>query len=359
MMKQFVLWLFMLVTVVAGFAQQADSIQPVLSDPNAWSVVVLPDPQNYVKFKRNQPLLDIMMNWITENQERLHIKMVLCTGDLVEHNNITNPDGKKMDQTGLQQWETIAAAFGKIDGRIPYVAAAGNHDYNIFSYTHEPKHTNYPKYFTPEKNPLNKQMLREYTSNPDNTPSLENSCLEFTSPQGKPFLFMTVEFAPRDTILHWAKKVVTQPKYKNHTVVLLTHAFLNYKNEQTVTARYDLKDANYGMAIWQKLVKPAANIQMVISGHIGEKDDARKHVGFRTDKNDAGKNVQQMTFNAQAMGGGHYGNGGDGWLRILEFLPNGKTVNVKTFSPFFAMSPSTQHLAWRKESFDEFSFELN
>ena len=74
---------------------------------------------------------------------------------------------------------------------------------------------------------------------------------------------------------------------------------------------------------------------------------------------DAGKNVQQMTFNAQAMGGGHYGNGGDGWLRILEFLPNGKTVNVKTFSPFFAMSPRTKHLAWRKESFDEFSFELN
>ncbi|OQP58374.1 metallophosphoesterase [Niastella populi] len=359
MMKQFALCLLMLLAVATGFAQQTDSTQPALSDPNAWSVIVLPDPQNYVKYKRNHPLLDIMMNWIDENRERLHIKMVLCTGDLVEHNDITNPDGKKMDQTGLQQWETIAAAFGKIDGRIPYIAAAGNHDYNIFSYTHAPKHTNYPQFFTPEKNTLNKKMLREYTNNPDNTPSLENSCLEFTSPQGKPFLFMTVEFAPRDTILQWAKKVVTQPKYKNHTVVLLTHAYLNYKNEQMKTAKYDLEDANYGAAIWEKLVKPAGNIQLVVSGHIGEKDNARKHVGFRTDKNDAGRNVQQMTFNAQAMGGGHYGNGGDGWLRIMEFMPDGKTVHVKTFSPFFAMSPGTKHLARRRESFDEFSFELN
>lgn len=359
MIKMFACWLLLLVICATGFAQQKDSTQPVLSDSASWSIVVLPDPQNYVKYKRNQPLLDIMMNWIDENRERLHIKMVLCTGDLVEHNNIEKPDGLKMDQTGLQQWETIAAAFGKLDGKIPYVAAAGNHDYNIFSYTHEPKHTNYPKFFTPGKNPLNKQLLREYTSNPDNVPSLENSCLEWTSPQGKPFLFMTVEFAPRDTILKWAKKVVTQPKYRNHTVVLLTHAYLNYKNEQTKTAKYDLKDANYGQAIWEKLVKPASNIQLVISGHIGAKNDARKHVGFRTDKNDAGKKVQQMTFNAQAMGGGHYGNGGDGWLRLLEFMPDGKTVHVKTFSPFFAMSPSTKQLAWRRESFDEFSFELN
>lgn len=65
-----------------------------------------------------------------------------------------------------------------------------------------------------------------------------------------------------------------------------------------------------------------------------------------------------MTFNAQALGGGWYGNGGDGWLRILEFLPDDKTVKVRTFSPFFAISPKTQHLAWRTESYDQFSFEL-
>lgn len=44
------------------------------------------------------------------------------------------------------------------------------------------------------------------------------------------------------------------------------------------------------------------NIEMVFSGHIGAPDDPRKHVGFRIDKNSAGKDVSQMTFNAQALG---------------------------------------------------------
>lgn len=359
MAKGFLFLLFCVGLYTGVSAQLKDTVQPVLSDSGSWSLVLLPDPQNYVKFKRNQPILDIMMNWINDNKVRLNTKMVLCTGDLVEHNDIINPDSRKMDQTGKQQWEAIAAAFGKLDGKLPYVTAAGNHDYNIFSYSHWPKHTQYPKYFPSDKNELNLQLLREVTTNPDGVPSTENACFEWLSPQGKPFLFVTIEFAPRNTVLQWAKKVVAQEKYRNHTVVLLTHAYLNYKNERIEKAAYDLADANYGKDIWEKLVKSASNIQLVISGHIGGDNDARKHVGFRTDKNDAGKTVQQMTFNAQAMGGGHYGDGGDGWLRILEFLPDGKTVKVKTFSPFFALSPSTQPLAWRKAPYDEFSFELN
>ena len=63
-------------------------------------------------------------------------------------------------------------------------------------------------------------------------------------------------------------------------------------------------------------------------------------------------------FNAQAEGGGWHGNGGDGWLRILEFHPDGKTVTVHTFSPLFAVSPSTVGLSLRTEPYDHFSFSL-
>lgn len=98
---------------------------------------------------------------------------------------------------------------------------------------------------------------------------------------------------------------------------------------------------------------------MVFSGHIGAPDNARKHVGFRQDKNAAGKKVSQLVFNAQAMGGGWNGNGGDGWLRILEFEPDSKTVKVKTFSPFFAISPSTQYLAWRTADYDQFDLTID
>ena len=98
------------------------------------------------------------------------------------------------------------------------------------------------------------------------------------------------------------------------------------------------------------------NIEMVISGHIGVPNDPKGHLAFLVGENAAGKKVNQMVFNAQALGGGWHGNGGDGWLRILEFLPDGKTVKVKTFSPLFAISPTTQKYAWRTEPYDEFTF---
>ena len=324
-----------------------------------FSFILLPDLQNYSKFSRNQPILDIMMNWIVASKDSLNTQLVLCTGDLVEHDDIINPDGKKMDQTGRQQWQYVAGAFGKLDGKLPYVVATGNHDYNIFSYTHSPKRTHFASYFLAEKNPLNLSLLREVTANVHQEPSIENAVYEWVSPSGSPFLVMSIEFAPREEVLQWASKLLAQPKYANHTVVLLTHSFLNHKNERILTEKYDLPGANYGQAIWEKLVVGSKNIRLVLSGHIGAKDDARKHVAYRVDKNAGGKAVHQMTFNAQSMGGGHYGNGGDGWLRILSFSADGKRVAVKTFSPLFDISPSTKAMSRRREAYDEFEFAFD
>src|SRR5690606_17261539 len=117
----------------------------------------------------------------------------------------------------------------------------------------------------------------------------------------------------------------------SHVHSFPTRRSSDLQNEHIEKENYPITDGNYGKAVWEKLVKPSKNIQMVFSGHIGGPDEKDKHVGFRTDTNAAGKKVHQMTFNAQALGGGWHGNGGDGWLRILEF--NGNTIQVKTFSP--------------------------
>lgn len=36
-----------------------------------------------------------------------------------------------------------------------------------------------------------------------------------------------------------------------------------------------------------------------------------------------------MMFNAQTADKQWFGNGGDGWLRIMEFMPDGKTIKIK------------------------------
>ncbi|MBR3703251.1 MAG: serine/threonine protein phosphatase, partial [Alistipes sp.] len=77
---------------------------------------------------------------------------------------------------------------------------------------------------------------------------------------------------------------------------------------------------------------------------------------FRVDKAMDGRNIPQMMFNSQQGDGDWNGNGGDCWLRILEFRPDGKTISVRTFSPLFALSRRTQHLAWRTADYDQFDF---
>lgn len=342
---------------VTARAQEATYQPPALSEDGAWTMVMIPDPQTYVKYERNQGILELMTGWISEQVAPLNVKMVLCTGDLVEHNDWLNPNIREANQPGKQQWEAVSGAFSRLDGKVPYVAGTGNHDYGIKNI--EYRRTNYNTYFPIDKNPLSQQLLREVGEDAQGYPSLTNATYEFKSPQGKDFLVIVLEFAPRDTVLSWALNTVNLEKYSDHTVILLTHSYLGSDNERIVNEGYPITDGNYGEAVWQKLVKPSKNIQMVLSGHIGRPDDILGHIGFRKDTNAGGKTVNQMVFNAQALGGGWFGNGGDGWIRLLEFSPDGKNVNVKTFSPFFAISPTTQHLAWRNEAYDEFSFELN
>ena len=111
--------------------------------------------------------------------------------------------------------------------------------------------------------------------------------------------------------------------------------------------------SNNGKQIWEKLVRPSRNIEMVFSGHIAGE-------GYRMDKNQSGKQVHQMLFDMQKESGGNLkGNGGDGWLRILEFFPDNETVKVRTFSPLFAASTSTEHLAWKKDSANEYEMKLD
>jgi len=54
-----------------------------------------------------------------------------------------------------------------------------------------------------------------------------------------------------------------------------------------------------------------------------------------------------------------YGHGCDGWLRVLEFLPDGKTIKVMTFSPYLFYSLHTKDISRANNSKNEFSFEIS
>lgn len=168
-------------------------------------------------------------------------------------------------------------------------------------------------------------------------------------------MIISLEFSPRDEAIAWANKIVNCPQYEKHKVILLTHSFLDYKGERFISEDYyPMRPANYPEAVWQKLVYPSTNIRLVICGHECRIADYDEQVSLRVDNNQNGKSVTQMMFNAQTADGQWHGNGGDCWLRILEFKPDGKTVSVRTSSPLFALSPTTSQFAWRNGPFDRF-----
>ncbi|MDD4193191.1 MAG: metallophosphoesterase [Mangrovibacterium sp.] len=339
-------------TICFQLLSQTEAGAPKLSDPKSFTWILLPDPQSYNKFGRNQALFQLMTSWIADQKEALNIQLVLCVGDLVEQNNLLLPDGKNGDQTSVEQWEAVQTAFSKLNDQVPYILCTGNHDYGIKSA--ENRYSQFNSYFPPQGNPLTRELLVEMAPNAAAVQTLENACYEWKSPFGQPFLIFSLEFAPRTAILQWAKQVASRPEYKDHLGVLLTHSYQNSKKELTGKEHYPLTDANYGAAIWKDFINPSGNMRFVFCGHIADSESHEGMVSYREDTNQTGKKVHQMLFNAQREGGGWHGNGGDGWLRILEFLPDQKTIKVHTFSPLFWISPSTRHLAWRTESFDQY-----
>lgn len=351
-----------LILFLLGFCalQMAGQKQPVmveLSDPNSFTMVIIPDPQSYNKFDVNQPLFELQTAWIANQAERINLKAALCTGDLVEQNEIRIPDGVNGNQTSEEQWMAASRAFEKLDNKVDYVLCTGNHDYGYVAA--ENRLTRFPHYFPAERNSCWRKSLVAVGTDSHGVPTLENAAYEFQTDTWGKILVIALEFAPRTEAIEWARKTATSDKYKNHKVILLTHSYMNGDGSVIAQEKYKLSPANYGQTIWDKLVYPTENIVMVICGHACQIGTYKENVSFRTDKNAAGKEVPQMMFNAQTADGFWHGNGGDGWLRILEFLPDGKTIRVKTFSPLFAISPLTADKAWRTDSYDQFDFELH
>lgn len=354
---KYILMTILIITVSIAQAKNSDTIiKPALKDPKSFSIVILPDLQSYAKFDRNQPVMDLMTAWIASQIETLNIKAVFCTGDLVEQNEHILPDGINGNQTGTEQWIASSKAFEKLDNKVPYMISAGNHDYGYSRA--ENRQTQFNNYFPVERNSKWKETLVGFHNNIDGVPTLENAAFEIKTTYWGNLLIINTEFAPRDEVLNWVKNISESKRFKDHKVIFLTHSYQNGKAERFVKESYKLAEPNYGEAIWNKLIDPVANIRLLICGHyctIGTDED---NVSIREDINQKGNNVYQMMFNAQTADKEWFGNGGDGWLRILEFLPDGKTIAVKTYSPLFGFSPTTADKAWRREHYDEFSMTI-
>ncbi len=281
-----------------------------------------------------------MTQWVKDNRSTWNITGVLQEGDIVNNNNAAVPTSG--DQTSAQQWQNARNAFQTLDGQVPYILSTGNHDYGTTSAQN--RETQFNNYFQSTDNPLVDPAQGGILKGVMEPNRLDNAYYEFTAPDGREMLIVSLEWGPRQAVVDWANQVVGQSKYDDHTAVLLTHAYMYHDETRYDWARnqdsdpdnnqggnpYSYptgSDTNDGEDLWEELVKLHGNFEFVFSGHVGGDG-----LGSLQSVSDQGNLVHQLLFNSQFET-----KGGNGWMRVLEFLDDGQSVRVSTFSPYYGL----------------------
>ncbi|MFO1490183.1 MAG: metallophosphoesterase [Kiritimatiellia bacterium] len=272
--------------------------------PGAETLVILPDTEVYAS--RRPEVMKAQLAWIRDQTGTRRIKGVLLAGDITNRN--TEPE-----------WRVAREAFESIGGRLPYVLCLGNHDYDG-----QTGRTSLANRFFPVAE-LRRSAAFGGVFEEDR---LDNH-FQWINLHGRKWLVLSLEFGPRPAVLEWANRVLEQNAA--HPVIVLTHGYLFRDNErfdhrrgsQRATPHGAFGDGADGEEIWQQVLRRHANVMLVVCGHV-----ASGLVGYRRDEGDHGNTVHQMMCDYEKLRGG-----GQGFLRLLEFHPDGRTVQVRTYSP--------------------------
>lgn len=280
-------------------------------------IVLLPDTQTYAE--KYPEVLDSQINWIINNAKT--INFVLQQGDITQNNN-------------HKEWKIAQAAFSRLNKKVPYILAAGNHDMGSADgkFADVRNSTLFNFYF-----PYAEMHRLPGFAGVTEEGKMDNAYYIFKT--GKiNWLVLTLEFGPRNSILEWANTIIKN--HPEHSVIINTHSYMysdstrqgpgdNWR-PQAYGVGKDSGDSivNDGEQIWNKLVKLHPHTRFVFSGHV-----LNSGVGTLVSINDAGFLVYQMLANYQEGVKGSV-KGGNGWLRILDLDYKKKTLSVSTYSPY-------------------------
>ncbi len=183
-----------------------------------------------------------------------------------------------------------------LDGVVPYGMGPGNHDEPTSLYNQYFPYTRY-------------QGLPWYGGHYQN---LNDDNYQLFSAGGMDFVIIHLDFCPSAAVLAWADSILKL--YPNRIGMMTTHGYLGEGAARNVHV------CGATQYIWDSLAVPNPNLHFMLSGHVSA--EAR-----RTDTL-YGHPVFQMLADYQDRA-----NGGEGWLRILRFVPAENKVYVQTYSP--------------------------
>lgn len=288
-----------------------------------FTVVVVPDPQNYVantdyltKYFKGE------MNWIVSHKTSNNIPFTLFLGDYQNPGNpyrasttdpyqpdLSRPTGK-VDSDYL--YSRADSAIDILDaGGMPYAMVIGNHDYLDHDSIIEPIY--YLKWFGPSRFAYKSW---EHGFSPELGSSLAGlDNYSVFDAGGRKFLNIGLQYQPDSNDLAWAQSVINS--HPGMPTIVTTHAMLDNNGYQAGRKN-----------IWDDFMKNNPQIIMSLNGHItGEYN--------QTETNIAGQPVHEMLVDYQATDFSQFPNDfkGAGFMRLMQFDPDHSVVHVKSYSP--------------------------
>lgn len=259
-------------------------LTPASAEP--FRIIVIPDSQ---WASRKWPeLTKKMTEWIVANRDQENIRYVLQVGDLVQEGGSEH------------EWQNVDAAMRQLDGKVPYLVAVGNHDFDGLK---PPKSTVlFNRYFPVER-------FRKMAGFGGSFPEGRNdNSFHIFEAGGKKWLILSLNFMPSKEEIAWGDAVVA--KYPDHQVILLTHSYLTHTERDVA-----------GKLLWDQLVRRHPNFSMVFCGHLST-------VHARAE-GDRGNTVCEMLFDWQNDVDPDFNS----YFAIVTIDPAAGTINARSYSP--------------------------
>ncbi len=273
----------------------------------SFSIIVLPDTQNYVKYPGAEKKFASQTKWISDNKDTLNIEFVVHEGDITDNNS-------------EEQWEKAKECMKTLDGIVPYAICVGNHDIGHSA----PKGVSLIEEYFPESS---------FEGSPcwgGKMPGQNCFWHKFKAGKNK-FLVVSLDLGASDKMLEWADGILAANK--DRKAILVTHELLDQdgklsnkdtkKNATAYGQHLDGSPRNTGEEIWKKHIAKHKNYILALCGHYNG-------IASRTEmKGDNGNTVHIVMANYQYSEGG-----GNGFLRIMKFDQDAVQCDVSTYSPF-------------------------
>lgn len=289
-----------------------------------FTIALIPDTQKYTEKPELNEIFDVQTRYLANHVVTKNIAFASHLGDIVENGDLES------------EWIVADQAMSHMDGVVPYGIVIGNHDFYDEWGNPQLGSPLYNKYF-PES------RFSAYPWWGGFSPDSLSSYQVFTTPLGEfLYLHLTVDSPP--PAIQWAQQVLNE--HPGMPTMVTTHVYL--RENGRIPAPY--LSGLGGSTTWEgisaddlfeTLIASNDQVFMITCGHISAEF-------YQVSINNKGNEVYELLQDYQ-----NRENGGEGFLRLLQFYPTLNRVQAVTYSPWLKTYEMDE------DSFFELEIEFN